>query len=166
MVFVESKHVLPKEIPKDGDFVGLNSVVAPDGKEVMHAIILHLYKSNTQIRQKEQLDPYHKVDPTLLWFVNIIDCQRRLILAYSMQVSILTMSYPFDGCDNSIYKYDRNGDISVYNIHDITTRYAICYFDSKDWKSQEILVKYNRLVVQRAYQALEQTPSNEQTIYW
>ena len=49
-VFVESKHVLPKEILEDSDFEGLNSAVALDGEEVAHAIILHLYKSNIQIR--------------------------------------------------------------------------------------------------------------------
>ena len=48
-VFVESKHVLPKEIPEDSDFAGLNSAVAPDGEEAAHAIISHLYESNTQI---------------------------------------------------------------------------------------------------------------------
>ncbi len=49
MVFVELKHVLPKEILKDSDFVGLNLVVAFNGEKVAHAIILHLYKSNFQI---------------------------------------------------------------------------------------------------------------------
>lgn len=47
IVFVELKHVLPKEIPKDSDFASLNSVVAPDREEVVYAIISHVYKSNT-----------------------------------------------------------------------------------------------------------------------
>ena len=47
IVFVELKLVLPKEIPEDSDFAGLNSTVALHGKEAAHAIILHLYKSNT-----------------------------------------------------------------------------------------------------------------------
>ena len=66
MVFVESKHVLPKEIPEDGDFASLNSAIALDGEEIAHAIISHLYKSNTQIRRERQLGFYHKVDPTIL----------------------------------------------------------------------------------------------------
>ena len=71
---MESKHILPKEIPEDSNFAGLNSAVAPDGEKAAHAIILHLYKSNTQICRKGQLGPYHKVDPTMLWFVNTVGC--------------------------------------------------------------------------------------------
>ena len=77
-----------------------------------------------------------------------------------MQASAFTMSCPFDCCDNCIYKSDPNRDVSVYDIHDITARQFICYFDSKDWENEEILVKYNRLVVQWAQQALERTPNN------
>ena len=65
-IFVESKHVLPKKITEDSDFAGLNSAVAPDGEKAVHAIISHLYKSNTQIHREGQLGPYHKVDPTVL----------------------------------------------------------------------------------------------------
>ena len=72
IVFVESKYVLPKEILENSDFADLNSVVAINGEEEAYAIILHLYKSNTQICQEEQLSPYHKVDPIILWFVNTI----------------------------------------------------------------------------------------------
>ena len=81
-----------------------------------------------------------------------------------MQANTFTMSCPFDYCDNCIYKGDWNGDVPVYNIHDITARQSIRYFDSEDWESQEILVEYNRLVAQRAHQALERTPNDEQTM--
>lgn len=48
-IFIESKYVLLKEIPKNSDFVSLNLVVILDKKEEMYVIILHLYKLNTQI---------------------------------------------------------------------------------------------------------------------
>ena len=152
MVFVKSKYVLPKKIPKNSDFVALNSALASDKKEVANTIILHLYKSNTQIRREKQLDPYHKVDTTMFWFVNIVSCRWRLILACSIQASAFTMLCPLDYCNNCIYKGDQNRNVPVNNIHDITARQFICYFDSKDWKSQEILVEYNWLVVQQAHQ--------------
>ena len=50
MVFVESKHILSKEILEDSDFTGPNSAVAPDGENIIYAISLHLYKSNIHIR--------------------------------------------------------------------------------------------------------------------
>ncbi len=72
MVFVESKHVLPKEILKDSDFADLNSAVALDREKVMYAIISHRYKLNTQIRREKQLGLYYKFNLTVLWFVNIV----------------------------------------------------------------------------------------------
>ena len=81
-----------------------------------------------------------------------------------MQASAFTMSCPLETCDNCIYKGDRNGDVPVYDIYDITVRQFIRYFDSEDWENQEILVEYNRLIVPRTHQALEQTPNNEQTM--
>ena len=83
-----------------------------------------------------------------------------------MQASAFTMSCSFDCYDNYIYKGDQNGDIPVYDISDIIARQSIRYFDSEDWKSEEILVEYNWLIIQWTHQALEQTPNNEQTMYW
>lgn len=146
IVFVESKHVLSKEIPENNDFADLNSAVVANGEEEAHAIISHLYKLNTQLRRERQLSLYHKVDPTVLWFVNTVGCQRCLILACFMQASAFTMSFSFDCYDNCIYESDPNRDVPVYDIHDITARQSIRYFDSKDWESEEILVEYNWLV--------------------
>lgn len=164
-VFIKSKHVLSKEISKASDFASLNLTVTSDEKKVAHAIILHLYKSNTQIHREKQLGLYHKIDLTVLWFINTIGCRRRLIFACSMQASTFTISCLFDYCNNYIYKVDWNGDVSVYNIHDITAKQFICYFDSEDWENQEILVEYNWLVAQQAHQTLDQTFNNKQTIY-
>ena len=161
---MESKHVLPKKISEDSDFACLNSAIAPDGGKVAYAIISHLYKSNTQIRWKKQLDFYHKVDPTMFWFVNTIGYRQRLILVCSMQASAFTILYPLDCFDNYINKNDWNKDVPVYNIHNITAKQFICYFDFEDGESEEILVEYNWLVLQRPHQALEQTPNNEETI--
>lgn len=94
-----------------------------------------------------------------------VGCQRGLILAYFIQASAFTMSCPFDCYDNCIYEGDLNRDFPIYDIHDITIRQSIRYFDSKNWENEEILVEYNRFIAQQAQQALEQTPNNEQTIY-
>ena len=52
MVFVELKHILPKEILEDNNLAVLNLILALDGKKAAHAIISHFYKLNTQIRPK------------------------------------------------------------------------------------------------------------------
>lgn len=46
MIFIESKHVLPKKFSEDSDFAGLNLVVAPKEKKTAYTIISHLYKLN------------------------------------------------------------------------------------------------------------------------
>lgn len=140
IVFVKSKYVLPKKISKNSNFAGSNLVVAANREEEAHAIILYFHKSNTQICQKRQLSFYHKVDLTVLWFINTVGCQQCLILTLSMQANAFTISCFFD---NRIYKSDFNGNVPVYNIYDIITRQFIRYFDFKNWESKEILVKYN-----------------------
>lgn len=75
IVFVRSKHILPKEILENSDFADLNSAIATNKEEKVYVIILYLYKSNIQICQEKELNPYHKVHFTMFWFINIIDCQ-------------------------------------------------------------------------------------------
>ena len=82
-------------------------------KEEVYAIILYLYKLNTQICRKKQLGLYHKVDPTVLWLVNIVYCQRRPIFAYFIKASTFTITFLLNCYDNYIYKDDLNGDILV-----------------------------------------------------
>lgn len=74
IIFVESKHVLPKEILENSDFAGPISAIATNRKEEAYAIISNLYKSNTQICQKGQLSSYYKIDFTVLWFMNTFGC--------------------------------------------------------------------------------------------
>ena len=81
-----------------------------------------------------------------------------------MQVSAFTILFALDYCDNYIYKNDLNGDVPVYNIHDITAIQSIYYFNFQHWESEEILIEYNWLVMQQTQYTLEQTPNNKQTI--
>ena len=64
-----------------------------------------------------------------------------------MQINAFTISYLFYYYDNCIYEDDPNMDVSIYNIYNILIKQFICYFNSKDWESKEILVKYNRVVM-------------------
>lgn len=50
---MESYHILLKKISENSDFAGPNSAVALDREDTAHAIILHLYKLNIQIRREE-----------------------------------------------------------------------------------------------------------------
>lgn len=74
IIFIELKYILPKKISKKSDFTNQNLVVAPNEDKVAYIIILHIYESNTQIRQKSYLSLYHKVNLTIFWFVNIMNC--------------------------------------------------------------------------------------------
>lgn len=110
-----------KTILKDSDFIGLNLIIVPDEEKEVYVIILHLYKLNTQIWREKQLSPHHKVDPIVLWFVNIVNCECQVIFICFMQASAFIMLCPFNYCDNCIYKGDQNGNVPVYNLYNIIT---------------------------------------------
>lgn len=53
IVFVESRHILSKEILENSDFASLNLVIAINGEKEAYITISHLYKSNILIQQEE-----------------------------------------------------------------------------------------------------------------
>lgn len=77
MVFVESKHILRKDmIYAVNEYSFARLLVAEGEKNVPEKIISSMYKDNMQIRKKRDLSALHKVDPPLLWFLNMIGCCR------------------------------------------------------------------------------------------
>lgn len=78
---MEPKHILPKKIPNNSNFAGLNLAIVTNKEKEVYVIILHFYKSNIQIHQERRLSLYHKINSTIFWFMNIIVCQQCLIFA-------------------------------------------------------------------------------------
>lgn len=73
-IFIESKHILQKKLPKNSDFVTQNSIIVTNREKKAYTINSHLYKLNIQVSPKKQLNPYHKVNLTIFRFMNIVDC--------------------------------------------------------------------------------------------
>ena len=67
VVFVKSKHILPKNmtyVVEKYSFARL--FVVKREKNVIEKIISSIYKDNMQIRKEGDLSAFHKVDPLLL----------------------------------------------------------------------------------------------------
>ena len=82
VVFVEIKHILPKDMTYTAEECSFAHVpVAKGEKNITKKIISSMYKDNMQIRKEGDLSTFHKVDLSLLQFLNMTGCCRQLVLA-------------------------------------------------------------------------------------
>lgn len=73
VVFVKSKYILPKDIKHVvEEYFFAYLLMAKREKNIIKKIISSIYKDNMQIRKKEDLFIFYKVNPPLLWFLNTI----------------------------------------------------------------------------------------------
>ncbi len=118
IVFVESKHILPKDMTNAVDEYSFARLPMAKGeKNAMEEVVSSsMYKDNMQIRREGDLSAFHKVDPPLLWFFNMVGCRRRLVLACFADNSAFESYTPdISCCDNclySLYKGANTGDDS------------------------------------------------------
>ena len=96
VLFIKDIHLLPENVStltktitsKDNEILVKTSLfrdrivlVTRENKTEVDGILAILYNANMQIRKEKGLNAYQKVDPSLLWYVNTIECQRHLTLA-------------------------------------------------------------------------------------
>lgn len=160
ILFVESRHILPKALEDRTDFAGLNEAVRAGAEKAVHALVSRLPESDTQRRRERELTSYHRVDLAVLWFINTTGCRRRLILACSMRQAAFSMVCPPKCCDNCMYAEQTDKNMPIYDIHSITARQSMRYYESKEWEDREIFMEYNRLITKEFNGASE--PSWEQ----
>ena len=77
MIFVESKHILPKDMTHAAEEYFFACLpIAKGEKNVTEKIISSMYKNNMQIKKEKDLFAFYKFDLPLLWFLNTIGCRR------------------------------------------------------------------------------------------
>ena len=105
VIFVESKHILPENMTnavEDYSFARLP--VAKREKDATEKIVSSMYKDNMQIRKERDFSTFYKVNPPLLWFLNITDCHRRLALAYfADDFAYGNLAPKMSCCNNCLY---------------------------------------------------------------
>lgn len=55
-------------------------VVTRENKAKVEGIMSTLYNVNIQICKEKDLNAYYQLDPSFIWYVNIVECQKHLIL--------------------------------------------------------------------------------------
>lgn len=119
VIFVEIKHILPKDITstvEDYSFARLPEIKG--GKTVREKIILSIYKDNMQIKKEVNLFTLHKVDLLLLLFLNIIGCYRQQALTFFMDDSdyenLAIEIFCYNNCLYSLNKNAKAKKVLVY----------------------------------------------------
>ncbi len=91
-----------------------------------------------QIQKKSGLSSYHKVDLSLLWYINSTGCQRRLGLLYFMCKTAFDIEHNnnLQCCNNCFYKRaDSSDDISQVNIHSVRKKHFLNYFTTPEYQA-------------------------------
>ena len=83
VIFMESKHILSKDMTNAVDKYFFTCLpIAKEEKNLIKKVVLSMYKDNMQIKRERDLSAFHKVNPSLLLFINTVGYRRCLVLAY------------------------------------------------------------------------------------
>ncbi len=146
VVFVESKHILPKDIINAADEYSFARLLMAKGeKNATEKVISSMYKDNMQFKREEDLSGFHKIDPPLLWFLNTVGCCRRLVLAsFADDSAFRSHALDISCCDNYLYSsYEganggNDSGVPDWELHDVTVRHSLHYLETNEWhKHQE-----------------------------
>lgn len=81
IAFVFEKHLLPLDIPEGSIWEGFNHPVDYKEIERTKTLVRKFYENVNPSTRFAALTPYHKVDPTILWYINTTGCRARSIMA-------------------------------------------------------------------------------------
>lgn len=148
ILFVEAKHLFPKGVATLSETVVENGEtkttvskfrertmpVLQANESAIEKAISNLYAGNMQIRKEKGLSAYHKVDPSLLWYVNTTGCRMRLVLAFSD----IHTGNPLC-CDVCLFQKAAENNVSpMFSLHDATPTHSMLYLDTPEWKQSMI----------------------------
>lgn len=135
VIFVENKHVLPKNMTnavEDSFFACL--LVAKGEKEATQKIVSSMYKDNMQIKKEEDLSVFYKVDPLLLQFLNTTGCHRRLALGSFADDfphrNLAPKIFCYNNCFYNLYENvnaEKDSSLLEQELHDVTIRHPLRY---------------------------------------
>ena len=138
VIFVESKHILPKDMTNAvEDYFFACLPVAKGEKDATEKIVSSMYKENIQIRKEGDLSAFYKVDPPLLQFLNTTGCCRRLALAcFADDCAYGNLAPKMSCCDNCLYSSyksanaEENSGVPEWELHDVTIRHSLHYLET------------------------------------
>ena len=142
IVFVENKHILPRDVANIPNSLFRDFQVAIRPKDGARAseLIGQLYlESGFVHKKKKSISLFHDIDPALLWFINTTGCRRCLALACFMSNALAAKcACSLVCCDNCMYNQHINerglGKISAFQRHDITAKHCYCYLSTNKYQ--------------------------------
>ena len=86
LVFIEQMHILPNNMDTitESDFKDSRVPVEATNAAEAEQLIAALYEKNMPSKKEKLISTYHKLDPTIVWYVNTISCCHCLLLACFM----------------------------------------------------------------------------------
>lgn len=109
-------------------------------KNVIEKIVLSIYKDNIQMRKKEDLSIFHKINPTLLWFLNTTDCRRQLALTYfADDFAYRNLALKISCCNNYLYNLYKSvntkdgSGVPKWKLYNVIIRHFVYYLETNKW---------------------------------
>lgn len=161
MLFVEDIYLLPENVStltktitsKDDGILVKTSLfqdwtvpVTRKNKAEVDGILTTLYNANMQIRKEKGLNAYQKVDPSLLWYVNIIKCQRRWTFAFFM-CPIASRRYHNNNetcCNSCLYQSVGQTRALFFSLHGVSSCLSLHYHTTAEYQLKCIEVKWEK----------------------
>lgn len=141
VVFMESKHFLPKNMTNTVDEYSFACLpMAKREKNTMEKIISSIYKDNMQIKREKDLSTFYKINLSLLWFFNIVGYHRRLILVcFADDFALRNYALHISCCDNCLYSSYKganmrdDSNISDWELDNVIMTDFVRYLETNKW---------------------------------
>lgn len=112
-------------------------LIAKGEKNIMEKVVSSIYENNIQIRKEKDLSVFHKVDPLLLWFFNMVDYCKCLVLICFADDSAFGGYVPDISCyDNYLYRsynsanMEDDSGVSDWELYNIIMRHFLDYLET------------------------------------
>lgn len=163
LVFMEKKHILPEDVDEleGSDFVNMQLRVETANKTGVQELVSKLYDSSLQTTCKNHLMIYHRVNPAILLFVNLVGCRQQLALALFMcKRAFCTMNH--EACyDTCLYAIIEVGQIPSFDLHGTTKCKLRVYFQTTEWQDHLLAAERNRLLAYEIVDKIKTTTAQQ-----
>jgi hypothetical protein len=102
-LFVDQKQILPKEIPEGSEWVDFNLTVSEQTEERIRELIKRMYVVVENGNLIATATSYHRVDPSILWYLNTTGCRCRCVMAIFLNYNVFTHQPRVEGCYVGVY---------------------------------------------------------------
>lgn len=121
------------------------SVTRKNNAEV-DGILATLYNANMQICKKKGLNAYQKVDPSLLWYVNTIGCQRRSTLTCFICPTACRWYHDNNEtcCNSCLYQLVGQTNAPSFSLHGVSSCLSLHYHATAEYQLERVEAEWEK----------------------